>query len=443
MSIIQDDIECSECCIFMEKFNNDEVTFKIYKVSNLDVIVIIKGDVSNNECVPLRIHSGCITGDIFGSKMCDCGKQLEYIYSVINNSSNGLLIYIPEHEGRGIGLMNKIKAYKLIKEKHIDTFNANTEIGFDEDLRNFSFVNTILKDLNVKSVDLYTNNPDKFKACYEYICNIVNIPNFINPHNFNYLQTKQDKKNHSLKLENYENIQKNNVVINTKNSKIGIIYTKWNERYVNLLKNGAYNKLLSLNFQKQNIDFIQVAGSYDLLSGIDGLINQGKNKYDAFLIIGILLKGETSHYDFLMNCLSNGIYSYQLKYNIPIVNGILTCENDEQIKNRTINNNHGVFWGDAILNSITSNYVTNFYVKLWNKFNNLYIFQINNDDDNSLKNINIQEGKYNSLITINNNIIETICTIKNNLLFVDLTSNNFDKNSILLANVELIEFIFD
>jgi 6,7-dimethyl-8-ribityllumazine synthase len=409
-------LKCVECNINLDKYNLDNIILKVYETDNLNIIVLIKGEILNMCNIPLRIHSGCITGDIFLSKLCDCGKQLDYMLSIMYEQENGILIYIPEHEGRGIGIFNKIKAYKLIQNEHIDTYEANQRLGFDDDLRDFSFINKILDNLNVESVILYTNNPEKFEACKKYISKVENIPNFINESNYNYLLTKQNKKEHNLKMENYENIQKNRILINTHQIKICILYTKWNEKYVNLLKNAAFHKLLSLNFKIENIDFIEVPGSYDLLSGIDSLYNKTNVIYDAILLIGILLKGETSHYEFLMNALSYGIYQYQIKYNIPIVNGLLTCENETQIKNRSVNNNHGVFWANAILDMITSKYNTNFKIHFWMKHNNLNIFDINDNYTN------VSPGKY--ICNISTNESDFKCTIKNNLFFVETTDTN-------------------
>ena len=409
--------ECINCDIFLEKLNNELISFKVYKISNLDVIVLLKGKIENQLDVPCRIHSGCITGDLFGSKMCDCGKQLDYMFSIINKHDNGILIYITEHEGRGIGIFNKIKAYKCMQDEHIDTFQANKVLGFADDLRDFSYINNILEDLKLQSIILYSNNPEKYDACKTYISHIEPIPNFLNQHNFSYLVAKQTEKHHNLKLENYDNIQKDNILINTSACKIGILYTKWNEKYVNLLKDGAYNKLISLNFNKNNIEFLQVPGAYDLLAGLDAFISRSNKKYDAVLLIGILLKGETSHYEFLMNALSSGLYNYQAKYGIPVINGILTCENEEQIKYRTINNNHGIFWANAILDLVSAKYVTQFDIEYWNKFNNTYVFLIDN-------NLNIHNGKYKCLIS---SVLHE-CHIQNHMVFIENADDGFATN---------------
>lgn len=328
--------------------------FIIYKYNNQDLIVLKKGALQNKERVPLRIHSGCVTGDLFGSSRCDCGNQLDYMYQKIQDIGYGLIIYIADHEGRGIGLVNKIKAYKLMQDKNIDTFESHKQLGFEDDYRSFDFVKDILIDLEIINVILYTNNPDKIKACEGFIANNENIITGISSSNYNYLCTKHEKKNHNLKLKNYDDLKKNNITISLIDFKVGIIYTKWNHNYVLSLVNGCSDKLQESGFQKDNIHYQVVPGSYDLLYGIM-LMMKKKLNLDAILVIGILLKGETSHYDFLMNSIGDNLPKLQMHYDIPIINGILTCENEEQIINRVITNNHGIFWANAIIDLISSN----------------------------------------------------------------------------------------
>lgn len=333
----------SECTINISrsKFNGN---LKFIKLDKYDCICIIKGDINNKENLPFRLHSGCITGDIFCSKRCDCGFQLDYFFNIMNDNDDALLLYVPLDEGRGIGLFEKLKAYSLIEKKHLNTFEANTNLNKPEDNRNFDYIDDILNYFNIKSINIYTNNPDKITS--NKISNIINIPLKIEEFNFSYLQTKQNVKNHSLKIENYINIEKSNKSLNNKN--IVILHTKWNQKYVKELVNGFCNKLNE--YGKNNYIFKQVSGAFDLISGAINLIKENNlNNIDCFIFIGILLKGETSHYDFLMNSLGNGLQQFQLKYEKPIINGVLTCENEEQIKNRTLFNNHGVHWATALV----------------------------------------------------------------------------------------------
>lgn len=148
--------------------------------------------------VPLRIHSECMTGDVFGSARCDCGDQLSASLSYLEQNG-GLLIYLRQ-EGRGIGLTNKIKAYTL-QEQGYDTIDANLKLGFHQDLRNYTTAIQILNHYEIKRVAILTNNPEKINALTESGIEItervpIQIPS--NPHNEAYLQTKQQKMQHLL-----------------------------------------------------------------------------------------------------------------------------------------------------------------------------------------------------------------------------------------------------
>ncbi len=160
---------------------------------------IYKGTWTKNESVLLRLHSSCLTGDIFGSERCDCGPQLHETMRLIEKMGKGVVIYLP-HEGRGIGLFNKIRAYKL-QENGFDTVQANLELGFDEDLREFDFAGLILADMDITSVKVMTNNPfkvDELKMLGVKVSERVDISIQPNKHNKNYLETKRVKMNHHL-----------------------------------------------------------------------------------------------------------------------------------------------------------------------------------------------------------------------------------------------------
>lgn len=144
--------------------------------------------------------------------------------------------------------------------------------------------------------------------------------------------------NKDKNINNYESNQ---------NKKIGILYTKWNKKYVDYLVSGCEEKLIELGIKSSNVYKMELPGSYDLLYGVTAIINKNYN-LDAIITIGILLKGETSHYEFLMNAIGSNLPRLQLHYNTPIINGILTCETEQQIIHRSINVNHGKIWAQAI-----------------------------------------------------------------------------------------------
>lgn len=162
-------------------------------------LVLTKGEWKKDEAVLVRMHSSCVTGDIFGSCRCDCGEQLHKSMEMIEKEGKGVVVYLNQ-EGRGIGLLNKLKAYKL-QEEGLDTVEANVELGFKMDERDYGVGAQILRDLGVRKIKLMTNNPKKRAGLIGYGLEIVeNVPIIIksNPHNAKYLQTKKDKMGHSF-----------------------------------------------------------------------------------------------------------------------------------------------------------------------------------------------------------------------------------------------------
>ena len=162
-------------------------------------LALVKGEWKEDEPILVRVHSSCITGDIFGSCRCDCGPQLEAAMQMVEKEGKGVIVYMNQ-EGRGIGLLNKLKAYKL-QEQGRDTVEANEELGFKADTRDYGVGAQILRSLNVHKIKLMSNNPKKRKGLIGYGLEIVeNIAIEIdsNEHNEFYLKTKRDKMGHSL-----------------------------------------------------------------------------------------------------------------------------------------------------------------------------------------------------------------------------------------------------
>ncbi len=167
------------------------------KSNGLDHIALIKGSWEKDEPVLVRVHSSCITGDIFGSMRCDCGPQLQKAMEMIDNEGKGIIVYLNQ-EGRGIGLFHKIEAYKL-QEEGKDTVEANIKLGFKPDERDFGVGASILHDLKVTKIKLITNNPKKRAGLEGYGISIVeNIPLHIKPNKYNkrYIETKEVKMGH-------------------------------------------------------------------------------------------------------------------------------------------------------------------------------------------------------------------------------------------------------
>lgn len=162
-------------------------------------LALVKGDWDPKEPIMVRVHSSCLTGDIFGSCRCDCGEQLHNAMTMVEKEGKGVIVYMNQ-EGRGIGLLNKLKAYKL-QEEGLDTVEANEKLGFQGDHRDYGVGAQILHDLGVEKIKLITNNPTKRVGLMGYGLEIVeNIPIEVDPnvHNKKYLETKRDKMGHSI-----------------------------------------------------------------------------------------------------------------------------------------------------------------------------------------------------------------------------------------------------
>ena len=187
------------------KLPSDFGDFRVYGYTNelggVDQVAIVKDDGSDK--VPMvRVHSECLTGDIFHSRRCDCQNQLESALRLIEEYGKGALVYIRGHEGRGIGLVNKIKAYAL-QEKGQDTVQANISLGFQPDLRNYGIGAQILRDLGYTKFKLITNNPTKIVALSGYgleVVDRVSLKTSLNEYNQRYIQTKVDKMEHLIDL---------------------------------------------------------------------------------------------------------------------------------------------------------------------------------------------------------------------------------------------------
>ncbi len=178
-----------------------DFTLKVFEnmLDKKEHVAIVKGEINAEDSVLVRVHSECLTGDVFGSKRCDCGDQLHHAMQMIDKAGSGVVLYMRQ-EGRGIGLVNKIKAYAL-QEKGMDTVEANIHLGFDADPRDYGIGAQILASLGIKKMKLITNNPQKRVGIESYGLEVTEqIPIEIEPNDYNkdYLLTKKKKMGHVL-----------------------------------------------------------------------------------------------------------------------------------------------------------------------------------------------------------------------------------------------------
>jgi 3,4-dihydroxy 2-butanone 4-phosphate synthase/GTP cyclohydrolase II len=188
------------------KYGNFELIVFKQMHGDLEHLALIKGEWETNEPVLVRIHSSCMTGDVFGSCRCDCGPQLHEAMRMIDKEGKGVIIYLSQ-EGRGIGLFNKIHAYKL-QEEGKDTVEANLALGFKADERDYGVGASILREINVSKMRLITNNPLKRRGLEGYGLTVVeNVPIVIPANKYNrfYLETKVSKMGHVFEMNKLEN----------------------------------------------------------------------------------------------------------------------------------------------------------------------------------------------------------------------------------------------
>jgi 3,4-dihydroxy 2-butanone 4-phosphate synthase / GTP cyclohydrolase II len=313
------------------------VKFKVFwsSLDNNEQVVIVYGDI-DKEIIPVRIHSECFTGNIFHSQHCDCWEQLQLGLKIIKEKGYGIFFYLNGHEGRGIGLINKIKAYSL-QNSGLDTIEANIKLDLPVDSRNYDSAIEILKYLNVNKIDLITNNPKKCDSLKDLLNKRIDASCSLNKFNKRYLITKKEKMNHKLNLNNLnkrditlEKFDEYTTLLKTK--KIAIIGTNWNKEIIDLLSDKYSEYLQEYGIKKENIIKFNVPGAFEL--PFQAKIVAKNENIDCIICIGAVIKGETPHFEYISQAVSHAIMKLQMDIYIPIIYGVLSCYNYQQAYDR-------------------------------------------------------------------------------------------------------------
>jgi len=266
---------------------------------------------------------------------------------LVNERGSGVVMYVDGHEGRGIGLHNKIKAYNLQIEQGLDTYMANEVLGFPRDSRTYETPKAILKHLGISKIDLITNNPLKIGAFQDIVSSTVPCICVQNVHNEEYIKAKRvfeaspvvtrtsakpvqplakHEKEIPLRIPSRSDVAK---------LRIGVLRTSWNESLVSSLANQCVKMLLENGVKEENLFVAEsVPGSFELPFAAQALASSGN--VDAVMCFGVLIKGETTHFENISSAVSQGLMQVQLSANVPVINGVLTCLSYDQAESRCI-----------------------------------------------------------------------------------------------------------
>jgi 3,4-dihydroxy 2-butanone 4-phosphate synthase/GTP cyclohydrolase II len=292
------------------------------------ILVCGQIDPRDEEPILLRIHSDCWTGDVLGSKLCDCGEQLTLALHMIAEAGRGIVILPAGHEGRGIGLAEKIKAYRL-QASGVDTYEANKMLGHPFDARSYSMCSSLLHSLGIRRVVLLSANPEKAAALGNLVHSTLPVKITPGAHNQRYLASKET---FFSRLE--PNIQEKTPPPETQfvrhdvsALRIAIVRAKWHSEASKCLEDEICRHLTDAG--ATNIEKIACPGSFELPMKCQQLI--GKTKVDVVVAIGILIRGETDHYQMVSQAATMGLQKVALKTNVPVINGILCVHDIKQM----------------------------------------------------------------------------------------------------------------
>ena len=269
-------------------------------------VALVKGDVAGDDDVLVRVHSECLTGDVFHSLRCDCGEQLESALAMIEREGTGVLLYLAQ-EGRGIGLLNKLKAYNL-QDRGMDTVDANLELGLPVDLRDYGIGAQILVDLGLSSIRILTNNPKKIRGLEGYGLSVtaqVPIEHAPNPHNEAYLRAKRDRMGHTLHHQGLA-LDEQMVHDEAMHDRERVSREVRDRRRASSTRTwpSGWSPARRACFGG-DADVYEVPGAFELPLAAQYLAETGR--YAGVACLGAVIRGETDHYDYVCAESARGI----------------------------------------------------------------------------------------------------------------------------------------
>jgi len=321
---------CSTCTIPVRGFNSDHgMRLQMFHIADpvpIEVVACVKGEVEGKSDVPVRIHSECFTGDVLRSAKCDCGLQLEKFFGIMEQETCAALLYIRGHEGRGIGLTAKMDAYRLQTEEHLDTVDSNTRLGFDPDLRSYDGIAGVIRSLGVKSVRLFTNNPEKIEAVSKVLpvrreaCQTK--PLWANK---DYLRTKEDRMEHLSTMEERPESIEWPRFGDYAGFHVVVVATAWNQECTSPLVEGCEAVLLAA---KCTVSVVEVPGALDLVAGCRAAVSK-ESPPQAVVALGTYVRGDTDsswvHYEATVRALQE----LNVAGPVPVISGVAYCNTQE------------------------------------------------------------------------------------------------------------------
>jgi len=301
----------------------------------IEVIAAIKGDVDGQEDVAVRIHSECFTGDVLRSAKCDCGLQLEKFFGVMEQEPRAVLLYIKGHEGRGIGLAAKFDAYKLQAEEQLDTVDSNLRLGFEPDLRDYRSIAQVIPRLGVRSVKLFTNNPEKICAVQAVLpTRQAPLRTKPLPGNKDYLRTKEERMEHLATMEEEparpERIEWPRFG-DYAGFHVAIVSAAWNKECTGRLLEGCEATLLAA---RCGVTVLEVPGALDLVAGCRAAgLREGPTH--AVVALGTYVRGDTETSQIHYQATVAALQELNAAGPVPIVSGVVFCNSQEDALERS------------------------------------------------------------------------------------------------------------